>query len=123
MRQMDQTSNNIDKRTLVRKRELIGAEAVLIVAFLYQPFVMLFTENTAIARFGVEYGDYATVYAISIIIAVFMMMFDVVCSFSDIWRKTYYTRGIVWRKIDHLRPWILIYCAIWELMLYTPVQA
>ena len=109
----------VSKRALYRKRELIGAQGVLIIAFLYQPFVLLFTKHTAISRFADQWGEVAYWYASSVLVVDLLLYLDFHLCVSDIWRGTSYTSTTLGAWMDKHRAWGLYYCGAWSCMLMT----
>ena len=112
-----------NRKSLTRRRELIGAHGVFVHAVIWQPFVMLFTTQTAIARFGTEYGFWAQVLAISVESSLLILYADFWAAIADLYWGKRWTDNPVMVWVDAHRPWFLYLASIWLLMLMTTVKA
>lgn len=116
-------SNINNKKSLVRRRELIGAQGVFCHATIWQPFVMFFTTQTAIARFDDAYPFAAHVLAITTIVSIFLLYIDFLGSIADLYFDKNYCSTWAFKIIDRNRPWLLYCVAFWSLMSMTTVSA
>ena len=114
---------NKNIKALTRRRELIGAQGVFVHAVIWQPFVMLFTTQTAIARFGMEYGYWAHWFALSVIVSLLLLYADFWGAIADLyWDKKCNERPF-FKWIDAHRSWLLYWASLWLLMLMTTGKA
>lgn len=115
-------TRTINKKSLIRRRELIGAQGVFCLATIWQPFVMFFTTQTAISRFDDAYPLAADILAITTIISIVLLYIDFLGSIADLYFDKDYCSTRVFEFIDKNRPWFLYCSAIWSLMLMTTVS-
>lgn len=113
----------VDYKLLLQRRGLFGAQWVFGLWCAGQPLVMFLTQNTAIARFGFEYGVLAHTLAVLALFSALVLVIDAVLAKMDMSYRTGVTGSRIGRSLAQHRVHLYWVCAIWALCLMTTVSA
>lgn len=115
--------HSVDYKLLVQRRGSFGAQWVFGLWCAGQPFVMFLTRNTAIARFGVEYGIAAHTLAVMALFSALALILDSVLAKIDMSYHTGITGSRIGRWLARHRAHLYWVCVFWAICLMTTVSA
>lgn len=122
IRQLFVPTGLANKKHLSKRSVFMGWQAGYTLAILNQPVIMFLTSQTAIARFGVEYGMPAYLFGILILLITFLLGIDFFYCLSDYRTGTHYTTTPFAKFIAKNRGYLFFWTTVWSLMLMTTVK-